>query len=110
MRPNDFLKIEVMKWAITNGKKYYVLGGGRGNNDSLYQYKKTFFPKDEDAMFYTGRKIINHDIYNSLVRKIEVDYDDVLSSVKDSSTYFPIYNQDYFKKINSKDFKKLLKK
>lgn len=66
-RPNDFLKIEVLKWAREHSYHYYFLGGGRENNDSLYQYKKNFFPLDEDLIFYTGRKIIDLAEYNKLV-------------------------------------------
>ena len=40
-RPNDFLKIEVLKWGRNNGYKFYILGGGRKDNDNLYKYKKT---------------------------------------------------------------------
>ena len=66
-RPNDFLKIEVLNWARKKGYSYYLLGGGRENNDSLYHYKKDFFPTDEDTTFYTGRKIIDQQSYNILV-------------------------------------------
>lgn len=66
-RPNDFLKLEVLEWAREKGYTYYFLGGGRENNDSLYHYKKDFFPLDEDTIFYTGRKIIDNEGYNILV-------------------------------------------
>ena len=66
-RPNDFLKIEVLKWAREKGYSYYFLGGGRENNDNLYLYKKSFFPLDVDLIFYTGRKIIDEGSYNTLV-------------------------------------------
>ena len=92
-RPNDFLKIEVMKWAIENEKKHYILGGGRKDFDGLYQYKKSFFPKDDDVIFYTGRKIINKKIYNNLIKEIKVDYTNVNDFVSNSNTYFPIYKQ-----------------
>src|SRR5690606_16259956 len=66
-RPNDFLKIEVLKWARKKGYAYYFLGGGRKNNDGLYHYKKDFFPLDEDLIFYTGRKIIDEVSYRNFV-------------------------------------------
>lgn len=69
LRPNDFLKIEVLKWANQKKIKYYILGGGRVNDDSLYKYKKDFFPNDLDVIFYTGRKIIDkkrYDFFSSL--------------------------------------------
>ncbi|MEC3908017.1 NeuD/PglB/VioB family sugar acetyltransferase [Tamlana sp. 2201CG12-4] len=92
-RPNDFLKIEVTKWAIENDKKYYILGGGRKDFDGLYQYKKSFFPKDNDVVFYTGRKVINEKIYNRLIKEIKVSYTDAHALVSNSNTYFPIYKQ-----------------
>lgn len=66
-RPNDFLKFSVINWARKKGFKYYNLGGGQQNDDSLYKYKKSFFPVDEDVAFYTGRKILNESTYNELV-------------------------------------------
>ncbi len=92
-RPNDFLKIEVIKWAIKNNKSYYVLGGGRKDFDGLYQYKKAYFPKDNDVIFYTGRKIINEKIYYDLLKNIEVEYTDTNSLLLNSNKYFPIYNE-----------------
>ncbi|MBU2996729.1 GNAT family N-acetyltransferase [Cellulophaga baltica] len=79
-RPNDFLKIEALNWARVNGFKYYVLGGGRKNGDNLYKYKKTFFHKDEDVIYYTGRKIVNPEVYNELSKGKTTDSD-----------FFPLY-------------------
>jgi len=90
-RPNDFLKIEVIKWAIHQNKAHYILGGGRTNNDGLYQYKKAFFPKDDNVVFYTGRKVINESIYNKLIRDINIEYTSVETLIKDSENFFPIY-------------------
>ncbi|AIM61427.1 hypothetical protein IX49_13185 [Cellulophaga lytica] len=88
-RPNDYLRVEILKWATKNSKKYYVLGGGLTNGDGLYKSKKVFFPKDEDAVFYTGRKIINKEVYNLLSNK-------TYSSSKDCNeecNYFPAYRR-----------------
>jgi hypothetical protein len=84
-RPNDLLKWEVMKWAYKHGFKYYLLGGGRKICDSLYDYKKKFFPKDEDWIFYTGRKIVNNNVYNILVSQTKVSEDCYLTN------FFPLY-------------------
>ena len=85
MRPNDFLKIEVLKWAREKKYIYYLLGGGRENNDSLYHYKKNFFPSDEDLVFYTGRKIIDESIYTDLVNNSPYCADCI------NTNYFPLY-------------------
>lgn len=66
-RPNDFLKLAVINWSRKNGYDYYFLGGGRTEEDSLYNFKKNFFPKDLDLKFFTGRKIINKGIYHKLI-------------------------------------------
>ncbi len=92
LRPNDFLKIEMIKWGLENNITYYALGGGRTNNDSLYHYKKAFFPKDEDVIFYTGRKIVNQEVYQKLVKQIEVlYYEEVINDIKNQNFYFPYY-------------------
>ncbi len=93
-RPNDFLKVEALNWARIQGKKYYVLGGGYGFEDGIFKYKKSFFPNDV-VNYYTGRKILNHDVYNKLVKKTnafriysnmeELDINDV--------SFFPLYNK-----------------
>ncbi|MCL5127868.1 GNAT family N-acetyltransferase [Algibacter sp. L4_22] len=93
-RPNDFLKIEVMNWARKEGHEYYVLGGGREDNDNLYHYKKTFFPNDSDVIFYTGRKVVNTQIYKAL----DVAFNGPkekgkVKSKTSSKVYFPIYRK-----------------
>lgn len=67
-RPNDFLKIALINWARNKNFKNYVLGGGYGSEDGIFKYKKCFFPNDV-VNYYTGRKIINKEVYNSLLAK-----------------------------------------
>ena len=45
LRPNDFLKYEIIKWAKKKGLKRFVLGGGYGQDDGIYQYKVCLAPK-----------------------------------------------------------------
>ncbi|MDO7171351.1 GNAT family N-acetyltransferase [Mariniflexile sp. AS56] len=101
LRPNDFLKIEVLNWARQHGYTQYVLGGGRTDGDSLYQYKKSFFPNDKDLIFYTGRKIINTKIYkkldnllNSSVISECVNPDEKQN--KQQIGFFPVYRKNAF--------------
>jgi hypothetical protein len=98
LRPNDFLKIEVMKWARNNGYKYYLLGGGRKDNDSLYKYKKSFFPNDKDIIYYTGRKIIDKKIYEKLDKLLnchviteDIGLEEIKKEVEIS--FFPAYRK-----------------
>ncbi len=87
-RPNDFLRVEVIKWAIGNDKKKYVLGGGIKDDDGLYKSKKAYFPKDEDCIFYTGRKVINQQVYDSLTKKAIEE-----RSLDKNDTFFPLYRK-----------------
>ena len=90
-RPNDFLKVEVLNWARSNGYAYYVLGGGRVDNDQLYAYKKSFFPKDKDLIFYTGRKILNQKVYNELVTKRMEEIENFKKLNTAAISFFPGY-------------------
>ena len=91
-RPNDFLKIEVIKWAKKQGVEYYVLGGGRIDGDGLYKYKKAFFQYDEDVIFYTGRKIINPEVYKHLISEIRIINVDIVGD-KTNEKFFPQYRK-----------------
>jgi len=86
-RPNDFLKLKIMSWAIEIQKKFYVLGGGRENGDPLYEYKKSYFPKDVDVIYYTGRKIVQPKIYTQLIAMQRDHFEDDLPK----NNYFPKY-------------------
>ncbi|MEP3836569.1 MAG: GNAT family N-acetyltransferase [Algibacter sp.] len=89
-RPNDFLRVEIIKWAIENQLKYYVLGGGLSDGDGLYKSKKAFFPKDDDIVFYTGRKINNYQVYETLCKSQHEDYNNAhKDEVK--KYFFPFY-------------------
>lgn len=90
LRPNDFLKYSTMKWGHSIGKKYYVLGGGRENKDGLYAYKKSFYPKDQNVLYYTGRKVINEKVYRSLISDGN-DLNDAQLEHRIVNTYFPAY-------------------
>ncbi|MBO6531953.1 MAG: GNAT family N-acetyltransferase [Muricauda sp.] len=87
-RPTDYLRVEVIKWAIQNEKKKYILGGGIVNDDGLYKSKKAFFPKDEDSIFYTGRKVVNKKLYNDLIKQTL----DKKPELKNDN-YFPLYRK-----------------
>jgi len=91
-RPNDFLKMETIKWAREKGLGFYVIGGGLKDNDSLYQYKKKFFRFDKDLQFFTGRKILNIEAYRELVSMVLPDYPvEEFTTDSVSEGYFPKY-------------------
>jgi serine/alanine adding enzyme len=84
-RPNDFLKVEIIRWCKESGKELFVLGGGYTKNDGIYQYKKAFSP-NSTADYYVGKYIHNHDIYDKLVSlRAQEKKDDK------NTTFFPAY-------------------
>ncbi len=89
-RPNDFLRVKIIEWAIQSKIQHYVLGGGMKDGDGLYKNKKSLFPKDEDVIFYTGRKIVNETVYDELCSSANPEYSDVhKQNLKDY--FFPFY-------------------
>ena len=66
LRPNDFLKYEIIKWAKNKGLKNFVLGGGYGSDDGIYQYKLSLAPHGV-YNFYIGRKVFDKKSYDDLV-------------------------------------------
>ena len=66
LRPNDFLKFEIIKWAKEKGLKNFVLGGGYGSDDGIFQYKTCLAPHGV-VDFYIGRKIFDSAVYQELV-------------------------------------------
>jgi hypothetical protein len=66
------------------------LGGGLINGDSLYKSKKCLFPKNDDVIFYTGRKIINYEIYDSLCENHIKDYAN-MHKEELKKYFFPLY-------------------
>lgn len=92
-RPNDFLKFNTMKWLYEHNINYYALGGGRKNRDGLFYYKKSFFPNDEDVIYYTGRKIINQDLYRELSESTAGMEESDENGIK-FTNFFPAYRSN----------------
>jgi hypothetical protein len=85
LRPNDLLKFEIIKWAKAKGLKRFILGGGYGDDDGIFQYKKSLAPTGIYD-FYIGKKVFNIDKYNKLlsIRESEAAY-------TANTKYFPAY-------------------
>ena len=81
-RPNDFLKFEIIKWAKRKGLRNFVLGGGYGADDGIFQYKQYLAPHGV-VDFYIGRKIFDKFSYDKLT--------DLRSGDQLDETYFPLY-------------------
>ncbi|MCR4652524.1 MAG: GNAT family N-acetyltransferase [Eubacterium sp.] len=82
VRPNDYLKYEIIKWAKAKGFKSFVLGGGYGADDGIFQYKLSLAPHGQYD-FYIGRKIFDRESYDKLV--------DLRSGEALNEKYFPLY-------------------
>lgn len=85
LRPNDFLKYEIIKWAKEKGLKNFVLGGGYGADDGIFQYKTCLAPQGVVA-FYTGKKIFDVDNYEKLVKVRKEENSDCIKP-----SFFPEY-------------------
>mgnify|MGYP003999727733 FL=1 len=68
MRPNNFLKHEIIKWGIENGKSNFILGGGYKKDDGIFKYKQAMAPNGEHP-FYLAKVIHDEDMYEALVKK-----------------------------------------
>lgn len=65
----NMILYEAAKWGFDHGYDWLHLGGGLGAQEGpLYDFKKTFYKKGEDKLFYVGRKILNQQVYEELVR------------------------------------------
>lgn len=85
LRPNDFLKYEIIKWAKEKGLKNFVLGGGYGADDGIFQYKTCLAPHGV-VDFYIGRKIFDADSYEKLINLRARQHPECRESA-----YFPKY-------------------
>ena len=65
-RPNDLLKFEIIKWAKEKGLKNFILGGGYGEDDGIFQYKSCLAPHGI-VDFYIGKKIYDENSYEKLI-------------------------------------------
>lgn len=84
MRPNDFLKWEIINWAKEKGLKNFVLGGGYGTDDGIFEYKKCLAPKGI-VDFYIGGRVFDHDGYKHLIELRKAT-----GGIRDDK-FFPVY-------------------
>lgn len=88
-RPGDLLKFELICWARDKKFSYFVLGGGYGSNDGIFNFKRAFFPKDI-VNYMTGRQVLNDEKYSFLV-------DEFLSKALNlNSKLEQVYQLDFF--------------
>ncbi len=85
LRPNDLLKCEVIRWAQRAGLKRFILGGGYGQDDGIFRYKKSFAPHGLHK-FYLGKRIVDQQKYQDLL-----ELRAQLPGYDPDSRYFPKY-------------------
>ena len=88
LRPNDFLKYEMIKWCKEKGLKDFVLGGGYGADDGIFQYKQCLAPHGI-VDFYIGHKVFDTKRYEELVEMREEE-----SNCIRNRTNFPVDQED----------------
>lgn len=64
--PNNLLLYSVALWGLERGYKFFHLGGGVTDNDSLFRFKKAFC-KNKTYDYYIGSNIFIQDKYDYLV-------------------------------------------
>lgn len=82
-RPNNLLKHEVIKWARKQGIRYFILGGGRSDDDGIFKYKSTF--SGDIAGYFIGKKIHN--------REAVAEITGALSQADTGVDFFPPYRR-----------------
>lgn len=85
LRPNDLLKDYIIKWAYSRNLKNFVLGGGYGEDDGIFTYKK-YFSKDGVSPFYIGKRIIDQGKYDKLCELRAQNNNEILNN-----SFFPLY-------------------
>jgi hypothetical protein len=90
LRPNDLLKVEIIRWAQSAGKRRFVLGGGYQADDGIYRYKLSFAPHGV-APFEVGRRIFSRGMYERLVANRALQSRDRGEVWAPSPEFFPAY-------------------
>ncbi len=68
IRPNNLLKHEIIMWARDSGFDDYLLGGGPGGSDGIFEYKRSFAP-DGKVDFVIASKVHDKETYQYLIDK-----------------------------------------
>ena len=85
VRPVNAYLYDTIRWALTQGKKRMLLGGGYQPNDGVFRFKANFSPLR--VRFCTYKRIHNHDLYATLDHAWSSHY----TGQQAPSGYFPAY-------------------
>lgn len=92
VRPNDLVKVEVMRWLRTLGRHRYVLGGGVSAGDGLERYKRGFAPQGGIA-FRTGERVLDRRRYDELTEAARRRAETGGSAWDSDDDFFPAYRR-----------------
>ncbi|TFE01712.1 lipid II:glycine glycyltransferase FemX [Jeotgalibacillus salarius] len=81
LRPNNLLFDFMVKRAREEGAEVLYLGGGTGENDSLFRFKASF-SQGCHYNFYVGKVIHDSDLYTRILQEGKAD---------GNTDYFPLY-------------------
>lgn len=71
LAPTNLLIYEAALWGNANGYRTLYMGGGVGSGeDNLFKFKHAFYKGDLNR-FYIGKKIVDNEKYNQLLRMRE---------------------------------------
>ncbi|HAW58156.1 MAG TPA: GNAT family N-acetyltransferase [Bacteroidales bacterium] len=82
--PSVLIIWEAIKWAKENNFTHLHLGGGLGENDSLFNFKRGFSKATNPH--YTGKIIFNYEQYNALIK--------LCSNSNINNKFFPGYRSE----------------
>ena len=83
LAPTNLLLYEAALWGNANNYRTFYLGGGVGSGeDSLFKFKRSFYRGEELKRFCIGKKVINKEKYNYLLR---------IRDKQPQGVYFPSY-------------------
>jgi lipid II:glycine glycyltransferase (peptidoglycan interpeptide bridge formation enzyme) len=88
--PNNLLLWTVIQWGQQKGYKTFHLGGGLGQDESLFRFKAGF--SDERARFCTASIIHDTETYQRL-NKLKDALDKKKTSQEEPSSFFPYYRK-----------------
>jgi hypothetical protein len=91
LAPNNLLLYRVALWGRAQGLSTFHLGGGhKGEDDSLYKFKKAF--THENLLdFAVGRRVLNSEVYEALCREWLDQHPGLEAQLQ--SGFFPAYRQ-----------------
>lgn len=90
VRPNDLLKMEIMRWGCAAGKTAFVLGGGNSREDGIYRYKLSFAPHGR-VPFVLGTRVFDTEAYRQLTESRQIRTAALGISWEPNPDYFPAY-------------------